>query len=263
MKENLRKILFSFILFFLPLFIGWLVSFNVFDWIEIQNDWLGFWGGYLGGLCTLGGVIITINNSKMDSNLKQRMSVIPYISIERNSSIDIDETKIPMGLAFVFSESKDNNHLLFFDEIKIIGKCKSVGLGPIINCGIRDIKIGERKIDHDTSKVSVLTVNNESYFILWFLSIGFYSEHLKRELIEYYNEFWSPISKHHQYPELDIEFYFYFENVVGNEYKQKVIYTGQLINNPNSSISDSINFLFKSISKPELTNKIRVVKSTI
>lgn len=66
-----------------------MVSFGVVNWLETSNDWIGFWGGYLGGLFTLIGVLITINFSKTDTYEKQRLSVIPYISIERNASIDI------------------------------------------------------------------------------------------------------------------------------------------------------------------------------
>lgn len=162
MKKFL-KVLLVLSLFLLPLFIGWMVSFNVVNWLETSNDWIGFWGGYLGGLCTLIGVLITINFSKSDSNEKQRLSVIPYISIETNASIDIDERKIPIGLAYGFSESKEDTHLLFFEEVKISGKCRSVGLGPVINCSISDIKIGERKIDANTSKEGVLTINWKWY----------------------------------------------------------------------------------------------------
>ena len=252
-KNKILKFLFVLSLFVLPLFIGWIVSFSVFNWLETSNDWIGFWGGYLGGLFTLIGVLITINFSKTDSNEKQRLSVIPYISIERNASIDIDEKKIPIGLAYAFSESREDNHFLFFDEVKVIGKCRGVGLGPAINCFIKDIKIGERKIDSNTSKVSVLTINGESYFILWFLSFGLYPNQLKKEFVNHYNDFWSTKSNQSRIPELNIVFNFYFEDVLGHKYKQAVVYSGQL-SKPQKNTTDSLNILFESIEKPELLN---------
>jgi putative Mn2+ efflux pump MntP len=251
LKKKFLKSIFVLSLFVIPLFIGWIVSFNFVNWLETSNDWIGFWGGYLGGLFTLIGVLITINFSKTDSNEKQRLSVIPYVSIEQNASIDIDENKIPIGLIYAFSESREKNHSLFFDEVKIIGKCRGVGLGPSVNCYINDIKIGERKIDTNTSKVSVLTTSEESYFMLLFLNFGLYPNQLRKEFVNYYNEFWNATSKQPRKPEINIVFNFHFEDVLGHKYKQEVFYIGQL-SKPQKNTADRLNILFKSIEKPEL-----------
>jgi hypothetical protein len=247
----MKKITIIIVLVMLPILVGLIVSISLFGWLETSNDWIGFWGGYLGGLCTLVGVLITIKYSKTDSDDKQRLSIIPYISVERNALITIDERLIPIGLAYGMGESRDEKHILFFDELKIVGNCKSVGLGPVINCRIEDIKVCERRIDSGTSKISVLTINSETYFLLHFLYMGLYPEQLKREFLEYYNEFWSASSKQSRIPEIDIEFYFHFEDVIGNKYKQKVSYYGQ-VSEPREEVPDNLNILFRNIETPEL-----------
>lgn len=254
MNKPAFKVLSIIILLVLPLLISGLVSYSAFDWLETQNDWIGFWGGYLGGLFTLGGVIITIKSSTTDSNEKQRLSVIPYISIERNAPIHVNEKEIPIGLIHVFSESMDDGCILYFDEISILGKCQSVGLGPIINCKIKNIKIGERAIGSGTSKVSVIAVNEETHFILQFNSLGLSSKHLGKEFVTYYNEFQEHSSNFSQLPENYIKFSFYFEDVLGHKYKQKAVYRGQLGVTKEGSPND-INILFVSISSPKLMKK--------
>ncbi len=234
MKRKFPKIIFF--LPVVPILVGCIVSFSAVDWLETSNDWIGFWGGYLGGLCTLIGVLITTNYTKNDSNEKQRLSVIPYITIEPSTTLDVEYSSEMLCLECSITDPRKKDHSsYFFDEITLAGNYKNVGLGPVINCFIRDIKIGETKISNTTStnKMSVLALNEESYFVLWFLDIGLAHEHLNSEL------------------EIDIKFNFYFEDVLGNKYKQEVIYNGQVCQ-PKKDSPAKLNPRFKSIDKPNL-----------
>jgi len=252
------QILFIIFVLSTPFFVGWLVSFNIFNFLEIDNDWIGFWGGYLGGLYTLIGVVMTISFSKTNSSEKQRLSVIPYISIERNLIVNIDSKMINMGITYGASDLINNSTYFFFEEIEIINNCTNVGLGTVINCFISDIKIGERIINQNTQKESVLTVNSQTCYLINFLRIGLSKEQLTKEFVKEYEEFWKPNSKKSKLPEIKIEFYFNFEDLLGNKYKQKVIYTSQIIKVKECVVTD-FNLFFRSIDKPELQEKRNIL----
>ncbi len=251
----MKKLLYVFFILVLlvamPVLIGRIVSIGIVDWLVVDNDWIGFWGGYLGGLLTLVGVIITIKYMRADSDEKQRMSVIPYISVDHNVFREYDRKDVEFGLSSFCSEKRSQQHILYFDEILMFGSLKNVGLGPAINCSIKEVQIGKRNVMSATSKISVLIIGETSIFILEYNQIGFSAEQLGKELVDHYNQYWINGNIQLDVPELTVKFSLCFEDVMGNKYRQKVIFSGQL-EQPQEDAANTARFLFQSIDKPEL-----------
>ncbi len=101
-SKNFYIILLVITVIIMPIFINWLVTTNlsvsfIFDKIETNNDWISFYGSYLGGiiggLFTLFGVMLTINKNdkqrKRTDIFQFENTFFKLISLHNNLAQDI------------------------------------------------------------------------------------------------------------------------------------------------------------------------------
>ena len=223
-----QKVLILLVIITAPIILAVLVSLPIFKSIAVNNDWIGFWGAYLGGLFTLLGVIITIKYYRYSFEEERRMSVIPYISIT-NSEKECLEHKNIIGLDYVFSNLSHNDSLYNIETNKL---AINIGLGPAIDCFIDDIIInGNRGID--TNKKSEVMIKERFIFHL-----GLYGVPLPVKN-EVNNEMDS---------KEELMFNLRYSDILGNKYKQKIVMEVFT----NNSDGKNLEAQLKSVSKPEL-----------
>lgn len=240
----LRKILsalFIIIILTVPFLLSYLMS-----KFHIYSDWVGFWGSYLGGFFTLIGVALTIRHSKCDADEKQRLSIMPYLSINKEET---NNNEI-IGLTYCLSEMQKENKYIYFDELKLDGNGVNVGMGPLVNCAIKDIKIENRVIDHHTNEASVVIHNGKFHFNLEILSISLEKKDMTETFLKNYSSCWNS-ERMSTPPYITIQFYFYYEDVMGRQYRQRAEYHTQIIKKE-LTITEPVHMRFKKIYKPEL-----------
>jgi len=246
--HELQSNKFMYIFVFLPIFIfplltGILVSFPSPINLDQNNEWISFFGSFFGGALTLAGVIITIKYSQNQFDENQRKGIKPYITVTHSTCEFYNDSSI-IGLAYCANE--ENNRLLYFNEIEINGNYENIGLGPAINIAIYNISIGERKIKNPTNQSASLKINSISIYKILLYNISLSKNQLSNRFLDYYNTFFFTKNTLSKPPELNIEFDFVYEDMLGNKYKQHVQYYGQITS---STPPIELNILFKSIGK--------------
>ena len=109
----------------LPIGINILVLFKTPFAAAQNNDWIGFFGGYVGGLSTLVGVLVTLNYYRSEDSEDKRISIMPYLKARK------------------ITDFPDNNYqsVYFFDtesnEMYSVAGCQfiveNVGLGTAVD----------------------------------------------------------------------------------------------------------------------------------
>lgn len=240
MKKKLFMCVSAVIVLGVPCLISFFLSrFN------IHNEWIAFWGSYLGGFFTLIGVALTIRYSKRDAEEKQRLSIMPYLSINKDET---NNNEI-IGLTYCLSEMQKEDKYIYFDELKIDGNGVNVGMGPLVNCTIKDIKIENREIDHHTNEASVVIHNGKFYFNLEILSISLVEKDMTDTFLKNYSLCWDS-ERMRTPPYFTVQFYFYYEDVMGRQYRQKAEYHTQIVRRE-LTITEPVHMRFKKIYKPE------------
>jgi hypothetical protein len=227
MRNSKRTLIIAIILvfIFIPLLFAKIISISVFSWISADNDWIGFWGGYLGGILTLGGVALTINHSWKVLSSTQRLSILPYLAILENKVMDEATPIVHISLINTPEENiKVEDCLFFFRRLVIKGIFKSIGMGHATNCKIDDIFVEKKKIKYSTGKQSVFIQNDETPFCIELLDFGLLKGDLSEIYIKKYNDYFYGDIKFPEQPILEVAFKVYFEDVTGNKYKQNVLF---------------------------------------
>jgi len=112
-KEILLTLIVAFVL--IPLIIAWLLSFRLIN-TDTTNEWIGFWGGYLGSI--LGGVITlyvmwkTLQTEKNNREREERINYfnnIIHLWAELSEAINEVKTYIDRCIGETKSEEKSNN----------------------------------------------------------------------------------------------------------------------------------------------------------
>lgn len=90
-----------------------------------NNDWAGFWGGYLGavigGLCTFAGVSWTIKHEREKEEVEKERSVLPYmglLTLKTNIDLYFPDYCIADIKRINFNNCQDNHRIqryVFFD----------------------------------------------------------------------------------------------------------------------------------------------------
>ncbi|MEA5048439.1 MAG: hypothetical protein VB034_07470 [Eubacteriales bacterium] len=198
---------------------------QVFKWMRSDNDWIGFWGGYLGGLCTLSGVILTIQRSKKEASDNQRISIMPYLAIVKDRIVEknipiikISLHNIPLGV-----EEKGSNRF-YFKELIIEGTLRSVGMGHATNCRIEEIIVEYKKTIYPTGTESIVLQERETPFFITLHEFGLHDEDISERFNHEYESYFSRKAFIPKEPELQITFELRFEDVIGNKYEQHVVY---------------------------------------
>lgn len=78
-KKIIFKCAFIVVIILIPIFLDWLIfGNNIYSNLD-NSTWANFLGGYLGGIATLIGVYITINENNKELEIQRKFDVKPYL----------------------------------------------------------------------------------------------------------------------------------------------------------------------------------------
>lgn len=172
MKKRLPIIIFVSIaiLGVIPCIIAGVSSMNIWPWLTTDNDWLSFWGSYLGGIS--GGIVTiivflwTVEDGKFARNEEHRLQVIPVL--------DYEIVKVSCK-KYLWPEEEKEKYRELFDEqlgtyeyaLTIVLKVSNVGLGPAQQVILKKCKYKSRyKIFSEGKDLYLKTIpQNESRII--------------------------------------------------------------------------------------------------
>lgn len=218
--------------------------------MTINNDWIGFWGGYLGGLITLGGVFLTIQTARKDEITRKKLSIRPYITIEDYCSYDKYNNIIKtIGFAFDGSANGKDEAFLSINELILSCEIRNIGLGTAVNCGIQEFYVEEKKCYSKSKLLTALSVNGINY-----LTIRLNSVYLQKKDLS------SRFKSENRNVNLDgskqgdskahIKFELYFEDLLGNQLVQEFVFYLQINENIPVVIPNKAQIFLESINKP-------------
>lgn len=215
-------LLLGLLIFGIPLIVSALMRFSVFKWMSIDNDWIGFWGAYLGGLFTLVGVFLTLRHSRKAENEKQKISKRPYIAVsDLNRDISFDDNN-QISKNGVWNQNIGDNYLLIKDFL-FVCKFENVGLGPAIQLTIIDFNIGGKPFPILFKTKSVLRTNEVMGFRVSYSNLSVCKNELSPSFLEEINK---SMSNKHKHPDFQIDLRFKFsityEDILGNTLVQEV-----------------------------------------
>ena len=135
MKKRLLIIIFVSIAILgaIPCIIAGVSSMNIWPWLTTDNDWLSFWGSYLGGIS--GGIVTiivflwTVEDGKFARNEEHRLQVVPVL--------DYEIVKVSCK-KYLLSEKEQEKYRELLKArsgayeyaLTIVLKVSNVGLGP-------------------------------------------------------------------------------------------------------------------------------------
>lgn len=208
------------LLIFSPIFINSIVSSKPWFGIKVadNNDWIGFYGSYIGGLITLIALVVTIGYTTWQYKDQDRKRVQPYITLKRTH-----EEKFVYGenvsgeeelyLTAILSEKKQGDADIYFEHLFLSGEAINIGLGTAINVTIEDISFDNRIFEEGTSKVHAIAVGDRTHFTIAFSELVIENKFLSEEYLE--------IEKSGEVPYIHMSFVIRFDDMLGNTYIQK------------------------------------------
>lgn len=138
----------------IPMFTGILVSADGPLWLETDNEWIGFWGGYLGSLVgaitSLVGIFVTIRYTQNENKKERELMYRPHIKV--------CECKPNKDFHYISVETGDK-YVIDGRNCQIGIQIKNVGLGPIVDFKIADFEYHSNK--YGNKKVPVKCVFDE------------------------------------------------------------------------------------------------------
>jgi hypothetical protein len=140
----------SFLFFISPIIVNTIVIFEPPFGITVMetNDWIGFFGNFLGGLVTVVGLIVTILYTNYQYKDQDRKRILPYfriIQFQKDEALKIDKKKYKLGIHAGLAGIKVRPNDIYFKKIEFYGEIKNIGLGNAIDIGIKDLQL-ENKI---------------------------------------------------------------------------------------------------------------------
>lgn len=246
-----------------PILINFIVSSASPFGISIakKNDWIAFYGSYMGGIITLVGVSLTILYTLYQYKDQDRKRVKPYISITqllkteyRNdiSKLGLTDNDYEMGLATFLGETISLPNDLLVEELSLYGIIKNIGIGTAVKIKIINIKLEKRILEYGyTNTYHALEVGGKVYFLIEFfktvISYNDLGEEYKTSILkDQGNEEVSEL------PNIYLYFDVTYEDLMGNRYVQHAKSKVQVIDYEKGK---SFNLLFDTISTPELIKK--------
>lgn len=249
-------IIFFLLVVFIPLIVSALMRFTVFTWMTTNNDWIGFWGGYLGGICTLIAVIISINHSKKEMLSNQRLSVMPYLTIQEEKVMDESTPIVRMSSIEIPEEQvTDDECKYFFGSFTVKGIIKSIGMGHATNCRIESITVEKKRVKFPTGKQSIVVVGDETPFCIALLDFRLSEDDITEYSKKVYDEYFYGHLLIPEQASLKVNFEIRYEDVLGNKYRQKVKYIFPF-RNESESCFDEEECYFEEISRPTCYDSI-------
>lgn len=209
---------------FIPIVIATISATNVFKWMNSDNDWIGFWGSYLGGIFTLAGVFATITYTKSMENEKQKLLIRPYLTIEEAGSFPAKKPLPPIGIDIDFCDSESNNNGIFIGNLSIIKMISNIGLGSAIQCRVSDFSIENRKIHGSTQTASAMAVNDSIILEIQFNNINVSKDDISNRLMSDLMEIVEKRKSNSYEVKVEFSFTIHFEDLIGTKLKQKVVF---------------------------------------
>jgi hypothetical protein len=163
-KILLRKELYIYagIIIIIPIIINLIMKINIGLAVQ-QNDWIGFFGGYVGGIFTLIGVLLTIDYYRKQEKEDKRISIMPYIKAKQRSLVAVDEAidENVINLAY-YSEHKNANESSN-EAGGILFDLENIGLGTAV-----DIKFSNTLLLGSTADMPFLSmkVNDKEHIYI-------------------------------------------------------------------------------------------------
>ena len=134
---------FSIIIIILPFFMDKFIIGNNIPSNISNSDWVSFLASYMGAIASVIGIIMTIEHTKKEAREDRRLSLAPLLSYEaiqmRHDSRGMNLFK-PNFIDKEIIRSEDK-----WDQNPAI-KIENIGLGPLLNLTITDIKLEERQL---------------------------------------------------------------------------------------------------------------------
>ncbi|MFV0515791.1 MAG: hypothetical protein ACK5MV_00125 [Aminipila sp.] len=159
--------------------------------ISDSSGWLGFLGGYIGGIFTLFGVLLTIYFNQKQLLDDKRLSVIPYLnfSIKPNDDEEKHNNRLELNILFYSCKTYEKE-----DKISFLLEVENLGIGNALDIYIPRVWSCENS---RTDKQSV-AINNKKVFY-----------------IELNDPFVTTLP--------EIKFDIFYTDLIGNNYKQNVV----------------------------------------
>lgn len=223
-SKRLKKVIFVMfvvIIVFIvtPLIISFVIQYNKLPWIDRNNDWIGFWGSYLGGLITLAGVILTTRYNRERDNESYRARVKPFLYIqseERGPRTYNSYNDKVLALTYQSTGSKSPDNLkadeIVFGTIGIYDKLLNTGVGPAIDVNINKTTFIDKIEEVQTVANEIIIVNDEKKFCITF-----------NKVIVNIKDSLKSASFSDKYKFI-IKVEFRFKDILGNSYMQEAIY---------------------------------------
>ena len=209
-----------FLLIISPIIINWIVYSKPWFGIKVadNNDWIGFYGSYIGGLITLIALVVTIGYTTWQYKDQDRKRVQPYITIKRiyddrfptDETVSVDEE---LYLVAGLSEKKQSDTDINFEHLMLSGEVINIGLGTAINVTIEDISFDNRVFEEGTSKLQAIAVGDRVHFTIALSELVIENKFLSKEYIE--------IKKSGEVPYIHMNFVIRFNDMLGNTYIQR------------------------------------------
>ncbi|MFK4389888.1 hypothetical protein ABH916_001816 [Peribacillus frigoritolerans] len=207
------------LLIFSPIIINYIVNNKPWFGIEVadNNDWIGFYGSYIGGLITLIALVVTIGYTTWQYKDQDRKRVQPYITIKkfqntflRKESNSIEED---IGVYAHLSEKKQVDTVIYFEELDLCGEVQNIGLGTAVNIALEGISLDNKKIEHGASKYHAIAVGDQVSFRIFLSEVAIETKFLSNEYIA--------IKKKENVPQIHMYFVILYDDMLGNTYTQK------------------------------------------
>ncbi|MDP9580211.1 UNVERIFIED_ORG: hypothetical protein J2X74_006103 [Bacillus sp. 1751] len=233
------------LLVFSPIIINLIVKSK--PWFGVKaadnNDWIGFYGSYIGGIITLVALVVTIRYTTQQYNDQDRKRVQPYITLKQmnikfssdyKNIIEPADFKVPeinvnhLGQSTEEMEFEKDEKDVYLKYIILYGDAINIGLGTAVNIKFHDIYIENTKIPFIFGNHSyhAIAVGDSIDFMFMLKSVVIENNSLSDEFRDMF--------ENTGYPELDMFFSIRFEDLLGNKYVQqvKVRIQGEFFSNP-------------------------------
>lgn len=234
-----------------PWVVAKIMNIQYFNWMKNDNDWIGFWGSYLGGFITLIGVFLTIKYAREEEINRQKLAIRPYINIEHIYNCDIAGfTATPLGFVYFEGKNVKNEYSLRINKLIILCAIKNVGLGTAINCRIKRLDIENKCLNFKKGSLPSLQVDGNSFIRIELMEIDLQKEDLSSRFVTENKRLSEPSSKQGD-SKIFIKLDLTFEDLLGNNLTQEYVISIQVIENVPVNIPDLSPLNIESISKPK------------
>ncbi|MEK4822853.1 hypothetical protein [Priestia sp. FSL R5-0680] len=214
-----------------------------------NNDWIGFYGSYIGGIITLVALVVTIGYTTLQYRDQDRKRVQPYITIKqlyknfaRDDTVSVEPVMGLVDLTIGQQKKKDD---VYFKEFELYGEAKNIGLGTAINIYFDNIYFDNKKINQRTSSYHAIAVGENIVFRFTFLNLILEEEFL--------NEKYKKQKEEGLIPNVYMNFSMFFDDMLGNRYTQQVKVKIQVIEQSVSPEGEqNPNVLLEKVTYPTL-----------